>query len=79
VARRVCTRQRGRPTIDSFPSPNRFTDNQALAVKERLLTIAQMLEVVGLGRPMFPRPEDALKHTPPMRLEDVNEVIYSFM
>jgi hypothetical protein len=62
-----------------FSESNRFTDDQARAVKERLLTIAQMLEVVGLGRPGFSRPEDALKHAPPMRLEDVNEVIYSLM
>src|SRR5216684_122713 len=62
-----------------FSESNGFTDDQARAVKERLLIIAQLLEVVGLGRPVFARAEDALKHAAPMRLEDVNEVIYCFM
>jgi hypothetical protein len=62
-----------------FAESNLFTDSQARAVKERLLTIAQMLEVAGLGRPVFPRAEDALKHAQPVTLEEVNEVVYCFM
>jgi len=62
-----------------FNESKRFTDDQAKAVKERLLFIATCLEVVGLGRPLFASADDAQKHSPPSTLEGVNEVIYCFM
>jgi FRG domain len=62
-----------------FVKSNRFTSGQADAVKERLVIIAQLLEVIGLGRPLSASADDALKHSPPTTMKDINEVIYSYM
>jgi hypothetical protein len=62
-----------------FVKSNRFTNSQANAVKVRLLIIAQLLEVVGLGRPLFASADEAQKHSPPTTMKDINEVIYSYM
>jgi FRG domain len=61
-----------------FERSNRFTQGQADAVKERLLKIAQMLEIVLQAKPVFPSTA-AAANAPPATAEDIHEVIYSFM
>src|SRR4051794_27015033 len=61
-----------------FNLSNQFTEKQANAVRERLLWIAQFLEVVGLGRPVFQSARKAEGEAAPTGA-DVLEVIYSFM
>jgi hypothetical protein len=61
-----------------FECSNRFTEDQANAVKERLVRIAQMLEIVLQARPLFATPAAAAS-MPPATLEEIHEVIYCFM
>lgn len=61
-----------------FERSNRFTANQANAVKERLVKIAQMLEIVLQAKPVFAAAADAAK-APPASAEEIHEVIYCFM
>ncbi|MBD1367461.1 FRG domain-containing protein [Mucilaginibacter sp. ZT4R22] len=62
-----------------FFKSNRFTDSQTQAVKERLLIIAQMMEVIGLGKPLFSSETDGAKHVEDSSFQSINEVIYCFM
>ena len=62
-----------------FEKSNQFTDSQASAVKHRLLTIAQMLEIVGLGKHVFASKSDAKKYSIPSTPNEINEVCYCFM
>ena len=62
-----------------FSESNRFTNDQADAVKDRLLRIAQLLEIVGLNTPLFQSADDAQKYSPATTPERISEVTYSFM
>jgi len=61
-----------------FGRSNRFTPDQANAVKERLIIISQMLEIVLQARPVFSSPADAT-NAPPATAEEMHEVMYCFM